>query len=318
MFSSSCDNSGTVAVAIVNYNTRDHLRACLSSVLADTRGEVVVADNASSDGSAEMVRSDFPSVALYANQTNRGYGAAANQAIASCRAPYVLLLNSDTRLAPGTLLRLSEYLDQHPAAAIVGPRLVHSDGKLQASCYPFPTPLNVFLEQSSLDRLLGRVPLLRGLSLRTWPHTRPRVVPYVVGAALAIRRAAFEQVGGFDESIFMYSEEADLSYRLAQAGWQTHFAPVATVVHVEAASTAQRRAEMLYRLYVSNMRFYQRCNSGASLAALVLIVKGSMLAKLIRDSLRLLLTREPQARARVAENIGVWQRVLTSVVGIRA
>jgi GT2 family glycosyltransferase len=318
MLSSSRDNSDKVAVAIVNYNTRDHLRACLSSVLADTRGEVVVVDNASSDGSAEMVRSDFPSVALYTNQTNCGYGAAANQAIARCRAPYVLLLNSDTRLTLGTLVGLSKYLDQHPAAAITGPRLVHSGGKLQASCYPFPTPFNVFLEQSTLDRLLGGVPLLRDLSLRTWPHNYPRIVPYVVGAALAIRRSAFEQVGGFDESIFMYSEEADLSYRLAQAGWQTHFAPVATVVHIEAASTTQRRAEMLYRLYASNMRFYQRCNSGASLAALMLIVKGSMLTKLLRDSLRLLLTREPHTRARVLENIGVWQRVLACAGGTRA
>jgi N-acetylglucosaminyl-diphospho-decaprenol L-rhamnosyltransferase len=317
MISSSRDNSNEVAVAIVNYNTREHLHACLSSVLADTQGEVVVVDNASSDGSPEMVRADFPSVTLYANQSNRGYGAAANQAIASCRTPYVLLLNSDTQLMSGTLVRLSEYLDQHPAAAIAGPRLVHADGKLQASCYPFPTPFNVFLEQSALDQLLGYVPLLRSISVRTWPHTRPRVVPYVVGAALAIRRAAFEQVRGFDESIFMYSEEADLSYRLAQAGWQTHFAPVATVVHAEAASTAQRRAEMLYQLYASNMQFYQRCNSGASLAALVLIVKCSMLAKLLRDSLRLLLTREPRARARVVQNIGVWQRVLTSVAGAR-
>jgi GT2 family glycosyltransferase len=307
----------TFAVAIVNYNTLDHLRACLASVQAETPDEIVVVDNASNDGSAEMVRADYPNVTLYANRVNRGYGAAANQALAGSRAPYALLLNSDTRLTPGTLQALRQYLDQHAAAAIVGPRLVHPNGELQASCYPFPTPINVFLEQTTLDQLLGRVPLLRSLSLRTWRHTRSRVVPYVVGAALAIRRVAFEEVGGFDETIFMYSEEADLSYRLNQAGWQTHFAPVATVVHVEAASTAQRRAEMLYRLYISNMRFYRQCNSGASLETLMIIVRASMLAKLLRDSLRLLVTREPEIRALVAENVGVWQRVLASAAGTR-
>jgi len=204
-----------IAVAIVNYNTREHLRACLATVQSEAPSETIVIDNASSDGSAEMVRAEYPWVTLHANQTNPGYGAAANQAIASCTAEYVLLLNSDTLLQAGALMALSSYLDLHPRAAIVGPRLVEPDGILQASCYPFPTPLNTFLENSTSAFLLGRlirchIPLLRNSYLRTWPHNAARVVPWLKGGALAIRRTAFDAVGGFDESYFMYFEDADL------------------------------------------------------------------------------------------------------------
>src|SRR5262245_26457705 len=133
-----CDEITPIAVIIVNYNTCEHLRACLETVLAEAPSEVIVVDNASSDDSAQMVRAHYPWVVLCANKTNLGYGAASNQAIARCTAKHVLLLNSDTLLPVGALQALSTYLDRHPRAAIVGPRLVNSDGTLQASCYPFP------------------------------------------------------------------------------------------------------------------------------------------------------------------------------------
>jgi GT2 family glycosyltransferase len=304
-----------IAVAIVNYNTREHLRACLASVRLERPREVVVVDNASSDGSAEMVRAQYPSVRLRANERNLGYGAAANQAVGCCTAEYVLLLNSDTLLQPGALKALSDYLAQHACAAIVGPRLVDPDGTLQASCYPFPTPLNTFLENSTMAIFLGRlirrhIPLLRNSYLRTWPHNAARVVPWIKGAALAIRRTAFDAVGGFDESYFMYFEDADLCYRLNAAGWQVHFAPVTTVVHVGGASTMQWRTEMAVQLLASTMRFYRRHSSALGLAGAVVIVKGLMLARIISDTARLSITRDTSMRARVAANIAAWQRVL--------
>ncbi len=118
-----------MAVAIVNYNTREYLRACLATVLPEAPSEVVVVDNASSDDSVEMVQAEYPNVALHANKTNVGYGAAANQAIASCIAKYILLLNADTLLQPGALRALSSYLDLGSQIAIVGPRLVNPQGK---------------------------------------------------------------------------------------------------------------------------------------------------------------------------------------------
>ena len=306
-----------ITIAIVSHNTCTHLRACLDTIQAEVPNQVIVVDNASSDGSVEMVRARYPSVTLHVNKKNIGYGAAANQALASCTDKYVLLLNSDTLLQPGALQALSGYLDQHARAAIVGPRLVKPDGTLQASSYPFPTPLDTFLENSTFAIHLGRfirchVPVVRGFYLRTWPHTDARVVPWLKGAALAIRREAFEAVGGFDESFFMYFEDADLCYRLMAAGWEIYFAPVTTVVHVGGASSMQRRSEMTVHLFGSTVRFYQRHSSGLQLAEAIIIIKFLNLAKWISGTLRLFTTRDASKRSSIGEEIAASRCVLRS------
>lgn len=299
-----------MAVVIVNYNTCEFLRACLATVLAEAPSEVAVVDNASSDGSVEMVQAEFPDVALHANKTNVGYGAAANQAIASCTAKYILLLNADTLLQPGALRALSSYLDLGSQVAIVGPRLVNPQGEQQPSCHPFPTPLNTLVHMSILSQLIDYVPFLRNRYHYASSPIGPSPVPWVHGAALAIRREAFEAVGGFDVSFFMYSEEVDLCYRLHAAGWQVHFAPVATVSHVGGASTMQRRTEMEVQVFASTMRFYRRHSSRIGRMEVVAMVKGLMLARLIRDMLHLCLTREAVTRARLAADMAAWRRVL--------
>ena len=305
----------SIAVIIINYNTRQELQACLGSIKPEEASEVVVVDNNSSDGSVEMVRSKYPWVTLHANRTNLGYGAAANEAIAGCATQYVLLLNSDTRLEPGALEALSRYLDQHPGAAIVGPRLLNSDGTLQASCYPFPRPLDTFLENSTYAIFIGRlirryVPGVRGLYWRTWPHDSPRMVPWVKGAALAIRREAFKTVGGFDESFFMYFEDADLCCRLAKVGWEIHFTPVTSVIHVGGASTDQVRGDMAAQLLHSTDLFYQRYSSRSSIVVMSVIVKSLMLAKWIGGTLRLAFIRDVNRRRKISEEIVTFQKVL--------
>jgi GT2 family glycosyltransferase len=304
-----------LAVTIVNYNTREHLCACLSTVLSQAPSEVVVVDNASSDGSVEMVQACYPHVVLHANKTNVGYGAAANQAIAGSTAKYILLLNADTLLEPGALRALTTYLDQHPGAAVLGPRLVDSNKSLQASCYPFPTPLDTFLENSTCAIQLGRiirryVPAVRSLYLRTWPHNHARIVPWLKGAALCIRREAFEAVAGFDESFFMYFEDADFCYRLKAAGWEVHFAPVTTVVHAGGASTMRYRAEMAVQIVASTLHFYQRHYSGIRVAQVLMLVKALMLARLIGGTCRSYFTRDVSKGGKIADEIAASRRVL--------
>jgi GT2 family glycosyltransferase len=298
-------------VIVINHNTREHLRACLASLTAEA-DTVVVVDNNSTDGSVGMVLTEFPWVTLRASPTNAGYGAAANRALAACEAPYVLLLNSDTRLKPGTLQALSAYLDRHPRAAVVGPRLLNPNGSLQPSCYAFPTPGQVFLEESTLTRLVQRVPGLRERFVRTGSHEHSRTVAWVLGAALAIRREAFGAIGGFDEAYFLYAEEIDLCYRLQRAGWETHFAPCASVVHVGGASTEQRRAEMAVQFFRSLLRFYQRHYTPRRLRQVLWIMKGIVLLRWLRDSARVRWLRERQQRARVAENLTAWRQILWS------
>ncbi len=301
---------GELAVAIVNYNTRNLLRDCLLSVLDERPREVVVVDNASQDESVTLVRSHFPQVTLLTNATNVGFGAAANRAIAACTAPAVLLLNSDTRLCPGALRALARVLDREPHVGIVGPRLIGPDGRLQQSCFPFPTPFNRFLELNSLPTIIRALPVVRERYPRTWRHDRPRVVPWVLGAALAIRREAFATAGGFDEALFMYFEETDLCRRLLASGWRTLFTPEATVVHVGGASTVQDRERMISQLFASLDLFYQRHYTRRQRRQLSWVIITGMLAKIARDIARRAVARDVHLRDSLGADLRIWRRIL--------
>jgi GT2 family glycosyltransferase len=313
-----------IAVVVVNYNTLQHLRACLATVQSERPSEVVVVDNASSDGSVEMVRSEYPWVTLHANRKNLGYGAAANQGVASCTAPYVLLLNADTLLESGGLRKLSAYLDRHPRAAIVGPRLVNSHGAPQRSWFPFPSryvchtwttlpQLDAFCGRSTGGRLIHYLAGLRKQELGTGPDMRNRVVHWVLGAAVAVRREAFKAVGGFDESFFMYFEEVDLCYRLNAAGWQVHFSPVTTVIHVGGASTKQRRAAMMVQLFTSEMHFYRRHYSRGLMLEFRFVLAAIMLAHIVVDTIHLHCTFDASRRALLTEDLRVWRCILSGL-----
>lgn len=292
-----------IAAVVVSYNTRDLLRSCLASIRAEGIEEVVVVDNASMDGSPEMVRSELPGVRLLANRHNPGYGGAANQGIAACHAPCVLLLNGDTLLGPGAPARLAAWLDRHPRAAIAGPRLVNPDGTLQPSCFPWLTPFNVLALNTWLNRPARLLPRFRP----TWRGTPSRDGHWVKGAALAIRREAFDAVGGFDESYFMYAEELDLCHRLHAAGWEVHYAPEATVVHVEGASTDQDRHAMAGQLFASLERFYRR-HDPERLPRLRRVMKAVLVERIARD--RWKAWRYPERRERLAGDVAVWRRML--------
>lgn len=305
-------STSEVAIAVVSYNTRAHLHACLASAAGNAR-EIVVVDNASSDGSVEMVREEFPDVVLRASHDNRGYGAAANQAVAACTSRYVLLLNADTLLSPDTPASLATYLDAHPRAAVAGPRLLNLDGTLQTSCRAFPSAATVLVELTPLARAARALRYVPGLGSRyppASPHDRARPVDWVKGAALAIRREAFEQVGGFDESFFMYWEETDLCYRLAAAGWETHFAPVATVVHAGEASTSQHRAAMSLQLFHGLRLFSARHHPRRQRLALAAALRVVLQLRLAQDTVRLWLSRDPAQRRGLEDSLGTWTRAL--------
>ncbi|HKU63110.1 MAG TPA: glycosyltransferase family 2 protein [Gemmatimonadales bacterium] len=302
---------GRMAVAIINWNTRDLLRACLQSAMADGAHEVIVVDNGSYDGSIDMVRREFPSVRLKVLPSNPGYGAASNIAFRLCTTEYVLLLNSDTEIRPGALAALTGALDGHPQVGIFGPKLENPDGSLQRSVFPFPSPFISLFKRQPFAFLVSRLPGLREYYPLNFSHQTQRRVPWVLGAAQAIRRTAFDAVGGFDETYVMYYEEVDLCYRMRKAGWETRFDPTGTIMHVGGASTRQRRQEMLVRLTLSSLAFHRHHDRGARLALARLVLRATARFWLTRDTLRFHLNRNTGVRERLAQDREVWREVLT-------
>jgi N-acetylglucosaminyl-diphospho-decaprenol L-rhamnosyltransferase len=295
-----------ISVIVVSYNSSELLRACLTSIAAEQCGEVIVVENASSDGSDELVVRKFPWVRLIKSKTNTGYGAAANLAITDCSSKYVLLLNCDTLLPPGTLKALCDYLDQHPQVAIVGPSLMNPDGTRQASCFAFPTPLQTLRKETSLSKIWPN-----DLSGGTPRFAQP--VPWVLGAALAIRVPAFESVSGFDPSYFMYYEEVDLCYRLNKSGWQTHFMPAATVTHIGGASTKQQRTAMAIQLYKSLCHFYQQHYSRRQSFQLKLVLTYLMLRNIVKDAFKVAHRADSNETGHPMDDLLVWRSVLFNV-----
>lgn len=241
-----------LSVSIVNTNSRALLLACLES-LAGTDAEIVVLDNASEDGSADTVRERFPDVRLIAQSHRAGFGANHNTVIRATTGRYVYVLNEDTTAGDWGFEALTAYLDDHPRVAALGPRLVYPDGRLQDSAWRFPTPLVSMRALLTLGRL--GVTQSRG--------DAPRVVDWVMGAAVVLRREALDEVGLFDESFFLYSEEVDLQARLHRAGWEVHYFPRVSVVHHESQFSADIPERRINEMWRSRHRYWQKHHSGA-------------------------------------------------------
>jgi len=299
-----------VAVAVISYNTCDILRDCLTSVMLEAPTAVVVVDNGSTDGSIEMVRREFPAVRLVIDPTNPGYGAAANRAVTECAMPYILLLNSDTILHPGSIAALRDYMEQHHDAGVVGPRLVNPDGSLQPSCFAFPSAAFLFVEHSPFRAAARLLPRVRRHFFIGWPHTEPRAVPWVVGAALLIRREAFDAVDGFDVSFHMYYEEVDLAYRMEAAGWTTHFAPVADVTHLGGATTARTWSAMRVRYFRSLSRFCAMHSSRGAATRLALALHVVAAGKLVLDEVRRPFARDAERRRDLEARVALWRELV--------
>lgn len=215
-------------------------------------------DNASWDGSAQMVAQCFPGVRLVQSAENLGFARGYNQAAAEAQGRHLLLLNPDTVTRPGALRKLVECLDSHPRAGAVGPRLLNADGTLQYSCRRFPHPLAALFRNTPLGKLFPRNRYTRAYLMTDYDHSREARVDWISGAAMAIRREAWEQVGGFDEGFFMYAEDMDWCRRAGTAGWEIWYAPSAEIVHRIGRSSDQVPFQMVLQFHRSMARFYRK------------------------------------------------------------
>jgi GT2 family glycosyltransferase len=232
-----------VSVVVVTWNAADHLERCLESVSGH---ETVVVDNGSTDGTVSLLRERFPGVRVI-EQDNKGMGGGNNAGILAATGRYILLLNSDAWVIDDAVEKLAAFADAHPSAAVVGPRLRNPDGSIQRSVRGDPTLWRLATEYLFLRKLGPRTQVLNAFYGAGFAHDEPRRVESLYGAALLVRREAIDEVGLFDESFFMFSEETDWLYRFRRAGWEVWFTPDAEVVHLGGASHGGR-------LYVENLR----------------------------------------------------------------
>ena len=229
-----------VSIIILSYNTRELLQRCLIETISHRHGlecEIIVVDNASHDGSVEMVRNEFPEVKVIENTSNIGYASGNNLGINASQGEFILLLNSDAFLSGKVLLDLVKYFKNNHRAGIVGPRLIHGDGSLHLSCRHFPSFIRHFAKVTGLYRI---VPFR---SLREWDwmcdfaHDQELRVDMLSGACWMLRRSMLNEIGFLNEDLFLYGEEFDLCWRAAKAGWETWFVLTDPVTHLGGKST---------------------------------------------------------------------------------
>lgn len=250
-----------LSIIIINYNVKKLLKECLQSIYRDTKRisfEIIVVDNNSSDGSVDMVRSEFPGMRLIENCQNLGFAKATNQGLRESRGRYILLLNPDTVVLPNALDEMVEFMDENPRAGALGCKLFNPDGSLQPSCRSFPTLRAAFFENSGLERLFPRNKLIGNYRMGYWKHDCVREVDQPMGSALMLRRNAIDQVGPMDEQFYMYYEEVDWCYRIKNRGWKIYFNPRAEVIHYAGQSTGQASGNMLVERYRSMHKFFRK------------------------------------------------------------
>jgi N-acetylglucosaminyl-diphospho-decaprenol L-rhamnosyltransferase len=262
-----------VAGVVVNYNAREYLLACVGSLLTEGVTPVVVADNGSTDASEMALLERYPEAKWVPTGANLGYGTAANVGAAVVDGGYLLICNADVLMSQGSVERLRNFLVGRPQVALVGPRIHGSDGMLYPSARRFPDLLEAF-GHGILGQFWVSNPFSRRYRMDDWDHAKAREVDWVSGACFLIRRSAWDAVGGFDRSYFMYMEDVDLCWRLEKAGWSVAYEPAAEVTHAQGVSTDRNPYRMLFAHHVSMWRFARRTSKDKRRWLLPLVLAG--------------------------------------------
>ena len=279
----------TLSIAIPSWNTRELLDQCLDSVYRSSAGldlETIVVDNASSDGSADMVAAKYQQSKLIRNNINVGFAGACNLAFKRSAGRYFLLLNSDTIILDGALRAMVDFMDGHTDAGAAGCRLLNRDGSLQRSCSRFPDLLTELFDALYLSKLFPKSTVFGCYAMSYWDFDEVREVDFAGGSCLMLRREAIKEVGLLDESFFMYAEEADLCYRMWQHDWAVYFFPGAQVIHLGGESSKRYGSDMLLNLYMSRNKFIRKHRGKTAAAVHRSIIGFGALCRLCAYSLK--------------------------------
>jgi N-acetylglucosaminyl-diphospho-decaprenol L-rhamnosyltransferase len=314
-----------LSAIVVSWNVCDLLRRCLHSVLEvggwrleigtsnlqppTSNLQIIVIDNASTDGSQEMVRAEFPQVRLVANDENRGFTAANNQGLTLAQGRYLLLLNPDTEVVGDALAAMVGYMDDHPAVGVLGPQLRYPDGSLQSSRRRFPTFATALVESTVVQEWWHDNRILRHYYLADTPADAVQAVDWLVGACLLVRREAYEQVGGLDEGFFMYSEELDWCKRIKDAGWQVIYLPTATVIHHEGKSSEQVVPARHIHFQSSKVRYFRKHHGPFQAEVLRWFLLATYVYQWAREGVKWLIGHKRPLRV---ERLRAYRQVLAS------
>lgn len=259
-----------LSIIILNYKTRGLLRQCLKGLLQhlpNVEHEILVVDNASHDGTADMIVREFPGVICIETERNLGFGGGMNVGIQKAHGEYILLLNTDIAILDDALSSLIAYLDGHPTVGLIGPRLVNPDGSTQLSCYRFPNFFTALWRRTPFGKLPSIQHQLRSYMMADFDHKSDRPVGWILGACMMVRRKTLDAIGLFDERFFLYVEDTDLCRRCWEAGHEVHYVSSAEIVHYHerlSAGSPGFRAIFAYatRVHISSWIKYFRKYAG--------------------------------------------------------
>lgn len=266
-----------LSIIIVTWNAQSLVAECLQSVTTQIIGagmEIIVVDNASTDGTPEMICREFPCVRLVRNEENLGFAKANNIGISLAQGDYILLINSDVNVLPGCLAKIHQFLQEHESVGLLGPQMLGRNREIRRSCMRFPTLWNTLCRACAADRISLISKVTGGSLMRDFAHDKLRDVEVLNGWFWATRREALRQVGPLDERFFMYGEDVDWCYRFHAAGWRVVFYPAAQAIHYGGSSSAKAPARFYVEKHKANIQFWRKYHRGyqnVAFAAIMLL-----------------------------------------------
>ncbi len=299
-----------LSISIVNWNTRDLLRNCLRSIYETTHQisyEIFVVDNASSDGSYQMIEREFPQVRLLRNEENLGFAQANNQALKRSQGRYILLLNPDTIVLERAFAKMVEFMDGNPKVGALGPRILNEDRSLQFSCYSFPTISTFLFHITHLDTLFPKNRLMGKYRMSYWDHNDIREVDWVTGACLMVRQEVIQRIGLLDEDYFMFSEDLDWCYRIKRLGWKVYYLPKAEVIHLRSQATQRDRERMETATHITRLLFFSKHYDVLRVSAIKCLL---ILEILIKTPLLIIFSLFPTKRKSLRSKINRYKNLL--------
>jgi GT2 family glycosyltransferase len=264
----------SISVIIVSWNARSYLLNCIQSILAQEGTEpieVIVVDNASTDGSPAAVSAQFPTVRVICNPDNYGFARANNIGIGATAAEHVFLINSDVVVGAGCFRRMVAYMEDHGEVGVLGPKIVGANGQVQRSCMGYPSLWNAFSRALALDSLFPGSRLFGGQLLTFWRHDDIRSVGVINGCFWMVRRSALDQVGLLDERFFIYGEDVDWCRRFNAGGWKVTFFPDAEALHYGGASSANAPVRFYLEMQRAQYQYWTKHHSGIAAVTFLMI-----------------------------------------------